>query len=193
MGRRSKIAIFSPNAKDVQYVLTVWVVAIGNVISGSSEKSLCTSSNVSFAIFFLRALQGVLFLDFGANVMASIGGGANAQSELGDMDLPPISSTVVASSSADDNRVAMGGGACTFMSKRVGLCSGRSPPLWVLECSLVLEQLRSATCAPLARLSLPLCDPLCFVDGLGEPDGDVMHAFAFGVLDARVFCPTAFD
>ena len=109
MGRRRKITNFSPNTKDVQYVLTLWVVAIGNVISGSSKKSLCTSGNVSFAIFFLRALQGVHFLDFGAIVMASIGGGANAQSELGNIDLPPLSSTVVASSSADDNRVAMGG------------------------------------------------------------------------------------
>ena len=37
MGRRRKIAIFSPNAKDVQCVLTFLEVAIGNVISGSFE------------------------------------------------------------------------------------------------------------------------------------------------------------
>ena len=66
--------------------------------------------------------------------MALFGGGANAQSELGDMDPSALSSTVVASSSADDNRMAMGSGACTFMSKLVGLSARRISLLWVPDC-----------------------------------------------------------
>ena len=40
--------------------------------------------------------------------MALFKGNVNAQSELGDMDPSALSSTVVASLSADDNRTTMG-------------------------------------------------------------------------------------
>ena len=158
--------IFLHNARYVSCLLAFWVVAIGNVISGSFIESFCASNGISFAIVFLRALEGVLFFDFGPTAMAFIEGGPNAQSEPGDMDPSAVSSTVVASSSAHGNRTTAGGGACTFMSKLVWLCARRISPLWVSEGTRVLERVRSATFGPLARLSLPLCDPSCFVDGL---------------------------
>ena len=132
-------------------------------------------------------------LDVGATIKASTGGGANVQFELGDMDPSALSSTVVASSSASDNGTGAGCGACTFPSKLVGLCARGIPPLWVPEFTWMFGRFCSATPRPLARLSLPLCDPICIVDGLREPDGDVLRVFASRVLDARVFCPSAFD
>ena len=43
------------------------------------------------------------------------------------MDLAAFSSTIIASSSADDNRITMNSGACTVMSKLGGLVLKKSP------------------------------------------------------------------
>ena len=123
MGRRRQIFFFH-NGKAVRCQLTFLKVTRGNVSSGSFEWSFCTSNAVRFAIVFPRALGVVLFFVFGAPIMALFMGGVNAQSELGDRDPSALSSTVVASSSDDDNRTAMGSGACTVMSRLGGL-SGR--------------------------------------------------------------------
>ena len=79
------------------------------------------------------------------------------------------------------------------MSKLGGLSGQNISLLWVPDCIRVLERVRSNTYGPLAWHVLPLCDPLCFVDGLREPDGDFFHVFASGVLDARVLSPSTFD
>ena len=49
--------------------------------------------------------------------MALFKGRAKTQTEVGDTDPSTLSSTVVASSSTDDNCTTMGSGACSFISK----------------------------------------------------------------------------
>jgi hypothetical protein len=119
-----------------------------------------------------RAWENDLFLDVVPTTMAFAGGSTNAPPVLGDMDPSAVSSTVVASSSADDNCTAMGTGACTLKSKVGGLGARRISLLWILDCSRVLERVRSSASGP---LPLPFFDPLCFVDGLWEADGDALQ------------------
>lgn len=167
-GRRGRDQPFE-TGKDGKCLLTVLEVAIGSVIPECFKESFSKSSAVWFEMAFPRACEDDLFLDDGPAIMAFDMGSTITQPVLGDKDPSAISSTVVASSSADDNRTAMGIGACTLKSKLGGNCAGGFSLLWVPDCSRELDRVRSGACGPLL---LHFCEPLCFVDGLWEADGD---------------------
>lgn len=144
-------------------------VAIGCVIPDFIKESFSMSDAVWFVVALPRAWEDNLFLDVVPTTMAFARGDTNAQPVLGNMDPSVVSSTVVASSFADDNCTAMGTSACTLKSKVGGLGARRISLLRVPDCVRVLERVRSSTFGP---LPLHFFDPLCFVDGLWEADGD---------------------
>ena len=172
MGGRRRDKPFH-NGRDANFLLTFLEFATcGSVISDCLKESFSMSNAVCYEMAFPRAWKVDLFLDVGPATVAFERGCTLKQPVLGDKDPSAISSMVVASSSAEDNCTAMGTGACTLKSKLGGGCAGAISLLWVPDCSREFERVRSGACGPLL---LPFRDPLCFVDGLWEADGDALQ------------------
>lgn len=81
--------------------------------------SFTLPSALSFARAFPLAFEMVFF--FNAVTVALAKGDINAQSNLGDVDPPALSSTVVVSTFADDVDILMGGEGPTLKTKCGGL------------------------------------------------------------------------